>query len=190
MSFIMNKEVIAPITFKYPCNRLYHGITCKYMIAILLIVNVCFSLGMPYDPVSLTTTSVVKEADLSASSDQVSLHSSRSVGDLLASLFKQTIYNRIENLLLDPGRPSPEKQKIIDSAVHNYHNQKYLSPLHPTNEKSQLVPSDKTTSPENRVSKTKPSNKVARSSNEREILSSSDDKGVDISSLAGKLIEE
>lgn len=186
----MNKEVIAPVTLKYPCNRLYHGMTCKYMISILLIVNVGFSLGMPFDPISVTTTSLVKEADLSASSDQTSLHSSRSVVDLLASLFKQTIYNRIENLLLDPGRPSPEKQKIIDSAVHNYHNQKYLSPLHPMNEKERLVPSDKTTSSEDRISKTKSSNKVARSSNEREILSSSEDKGVDISSLAGKLIQE
>ena len=186
----MNKGVLAPITFKYPCNGLYHRITCKYIISILLIVNVGFSLGRPYDPVPLTTTLVVRETDSSASTDQTSLHSSRSVGDLLASLFKQTIYNRIENLLLDPGRPSPEKQKIIDSAVHNYHNQKYLSPLQPTNEKAQRETLDKTTSSENKVSETKPSNKVARSSNEREILSSSDDKGVDISSLAGKLIEE
>ena len=186
----MNKGVLAPITFKYPCNRLYHRATCKYIISILLVVNVGFSLGRPYDPVPLTTTSVVMEADSSTSTDQDSLHSSRSVGDLLASLFKQTIYNRIENLLLDPGRPSPEKQKIIDSAVHNYHNQKYLSPLHPMNEKERLVPSDKTTSSEDRISKTKSSNKVARSSNERETSSGSDDKGIDISSLAGKLIQE
>ena len=186
----MNKGVIAPITLKYPCNRLYYHATCKYIISILLIINVGFSLGMPYDSVTLTTTSVIREADSLASSDQTSLHSSRSVGDLLASLFKQTIYNRIENLLLDPGRPSPEKQKIIDSAVHNYHNQKYLSPLHPTNEKAHLVPSDETISSESKISKSKSSNKVARSSNEREILSGSEDKGVDISSLAGKLIKE
>ena len=28
----------------------------------------------------------------------------------------------------------------IDSAVHNYHNQKYLAPLHSENEKVQLKP--------------------------------------------------
>ena len=50
------------------------------------------------------------------------------VTDLLSALFKQTIYNRIENLLLDPGRKSTEKQKIIDSAVDNYHKQKMVLP--------------------------------------------------------------
>jgi len=45
------------------------------------------------------------------------------VGDLLASLFRQTIYNRMENLLLDPGKKSDEKDKIIESAVQNYHRQ-------------------------------------------------------------------
>ena len=187
MSFIMNKQISTPFSLKCRYNKLHNCIKCGYIFPIFLIVNVGFSLAMPYHPVP---TSEASKADLSASSTQTSIQASRSVGDLLASLFKQTIYNRIENLLLDPGRPSPEKQKIIDSAVHNYHNQKYQSPLHPTNEKAQLAPSEKITSSEKSVSKTKSSNKVARSSNEREILSSSDDKGVDISSLAGKLIEE
>ena len=48
---------------------------------------------------------------------------------LLSSLFRQTIYQRIENLLLDPGRKSSEKQKIIDSAVDNYHKQKMVLPI-------------------------------------------------------------
>ena len=50
------------------------------------------------------------------------------VSDLLSSLFRQTIYHRIENLLLDPGKKSTEKQKIIDSAVENYHQQKINLP--------------------------------------------------------------
>lgn len=51
------------------------------------------------------------------------------VSDLLTSLFRQTIYNRIENLLLDPGKKSTEKQKIIESAVNNYHRQKMILPV-------------------------------------------------------------
>ena len=50
------------------------------------------------------------------------------VTDLLSTLFRQTIYNRIENLLLDPGKKSSEKQRIIDSAVDNYHKQKMILP--------------------------------------------------------------
>ena len=68
---------------------------------------------------------------LSAACIQVSampLHSDPVVSDLLTSLFRQTIYNRIENLLLDPGKKSTEKQKIIDSAVDNYHQQKMILP--------------------------------------------------------------
>ena len=43
-------------------------------------------------------------------------------------LLRQTIYHRIENLLLDPGKKSTEKQQIIDSAVDNYHRQKMILP--------------------------------------------------------------
>ena len=185
MSFIMNKQISTPFSLKCRYNKLQNCIKCGYIFLILLIVNVGFSLAMPYHPVS---TSEASKADLSASSTQTSIQASRSVGDLLASLFKQTIYNRIENLLLDPGQPSPEKQKIIDSAVHNYHNQKYLAPLHSENEKVQLKPFSSPTSSETTVSNKKTSKKVARSSAEGEILSSSDDNGVDISSLAGKFV--
>ena len=59
------------------------------------------------------------------------------VTDLLTTLFRQTIYHRIENLLLDPGRKSSEKQKIIDSAVDNYHRQKMILPNISTFEQSQ-----------------------------------------------------
>ena len=46
------------------------------------------------------------------------------VSELLNAIFRQTIYTRIESLLLAPGRKSEEKQKIVDSAVSNYHRQK------------------------------------------------------------------
>ena len=54
--------------------------------------------------------------------------SSEVVTELLTTLFRQTIYHRIENLLLDPGRKSNEKQKLIESAVDNYHRQKMILP--------------------------------------------------------------
>ena len=54
--------------------------------------------------------------------------SSQVVTELLTTLFRQTIYHRIENLLLDPGRKSTEKQKLIESAVDNYHRQKMILP--------------------------------------------------------------
>jgi hypothetical protein len=46
------------------------------------------------------------------------------VSELLNAIFRQTIYSRIESLLLDPGKRSDEKQKIVDDAVSNYHRQK------------------------------------------------------------------
>ena len=58
--------------------------------------------------------------------DAMPIRSETVVSDLLSDLFRQTIYTRIENLLLDPGRKSEEKQKIIDSAVDNYHKQKMI----------------------------------------------------------------
>ena len=60
--------------------------------------------------------------------DALPIRSDTVVTDLLSDLFRQTIYTRIENLLLDPGRKSQEKQKIIDSAVDNYHKQKMIMP--------------------------------------------------------------
>jgi hypothetical protein len=57
------------------------------------------------------------------------------VNSLLASLLRQTLYNRMENLLLDDGgddgamgggRHKPvndERKRIVDSAVRNYQNQ-------------------------------------------------------------------
>ena len=51
------------------------------------------------------------------------------VTELLTTLFRQTIYHRIENLLLDPGRKSTEKQELIESAVDNYHRQKMILPV-------------------------------------------------------------
>ena len=39
-------------------------------------------------------------------------------------------------MLLDPGRPSMVKRRIIDSAVRNYHNQQYSAPPPISNEGS------------------------------------------------------
>ena len=69
---------------------------------------------------------------------------SEMVTDLLTTLFRQTIYHRIENLLLDPGRKSNEKQRIIESAVDNYHRQKMVMPI----SKSEELKSSETTESE------------------------------------------
>lgn len=46
------------------------------------------------------------------------------VGSLLSSLLQETLYSRMENLLLDPGRKtSAEKRRIVETAVENYHQQ-------------------------------------------------------------------
>jgi hypothetical protein len=66
-----------------------------------------------------TTTSTSSTSVTSRTSTTIS-----PVNDLLNAIFRQTIYTRIESLLLDPGRKSEEKQKIVDSAVWNYHRQK------------------------------------------------------------------
>lgn len=45
------------------------------------------------------------------------------VNSLLKSLLCQTLYKRMENLLLDPGKQSLDKHQIIESAVKNYQKQ-------------------------------------------------------------------
>ena len=83
-------------------------------------------------PILLATIISSPELQWSRSSpalvDALPIRSETVVTDLLSDLFRQTIYTRIENLLLDPGRKSQEKQKIIDSAVDNYHKQKMIMP--------------------------------------------------------------
>jgi len=83
-------------------------------------------------PILLATIISSPELQWSRSSpalvDALPIRSDTVVTDLLSDLFRQTIYTRIENLLLDPGRKSQEKQKIIDSAVDNYHKQKMIMP--------------------------------------------------------------
>lgn len=80
------------------------------------------------------------------------------VTDLLTTLFRQTIYHRIENLLLDPGRKTSEKQKIIDSAVDNYHRQKMVMPSSSssTSESSQNTETELTTDLTNLTGKNNP----------------------------------
>ena len=45
------------------------------------------------------------------------------VSQLLSTLLHQTLYSRMESLLLDPGRKSREDSRIVDSAVENYRQQ-------------------------------------------------------------------
>ena len=99
----------------------------KYALVIILFINIGTSSSMPRPQVQISSISHAEERS-PVSEPFSSIHHSSSVGDLLTSLFRQTIYNRIENLLLDPGRPSMVKRRIIDSAVRNYHNQQYSAP--------------------------------------------------------------
>lgn len=53
------------------------------------------------------------------------------VNSLLNSLLEETLYRRMESLLLDPGRSarnSVDKQKIVESAVENYQHQEMTIP--------------------------------------------------------------
>jgi hypothetical protein len=70
------------------------------------------------------------------------------VSELLNAIFRQTIYTRIESLLLDPGKRSDEKQKIVDSAVDNYHRQKMFGSVVDDTENVENVTKD-----ENDISK-------------------------------------
>ena len=69
-----------------------------------------------------TTETVLRSIETTAAATTTTTESP--VSDLLSAIFRQTIYSRIESLLLDPGKKSDEKQKIVDSAVSNYHRQK------------------------------------------------------------------
>ena len=53
--------------------------------------------------------------------------SSPSSSLLLTTWFRRTILDRIENLLLDPGKGNAEiKNRILKSALTNYHSQKMV----------------------------------------------------------------
>ncbi|TRY80450.1 hypothetical protein TCAL_08823 [Tigriopus californicus] len=59
------------------------------------------------------------------------------VNSLLNSLLEETLYKRMESLLLDPGRSarnSVDKQKIVESAVENYQHQEMNIPELQANE--------------------------------------------------------
>ena len=116
-----NETVCTRPCVKAKCNA------TRYLLVFIFLIHIGTLSGMPYHQVQISSTSNA-EGRSPASSSISSLQQSSSVGDLLTSLFRQTIYNRIENLLLDPGRPSLVKRKIIDSAVRNYHNQQYTAP--------------------------------------------------------------
>ncbi len=61
--------------------------------------------------------------------DAVSVPFGGIVNSLLANLLRQTLYSRMENLLLDPGKKSVEKRRIVESAVENYENQAMATTL-------------------------------------------------------------
>ncbi len=88
------------------------------LFTVAVLITVLTVSGIFAMPIEQTETPTVM-----SSADSVDNHV---VTDLLADLFRQTIYNRIENLLLDPGRKSTEKRRIIQSAVENYHQQKMI----------------------------------------------------------------
>ena len=73
---------------------------------------------------STTTETVLRSVETTAAAITTTTTTESPVSDLLSAIFRQTIYTRIESLLLDPGKRSDEKQKIVDSAVSNYHRQK------------------------------------------------------------------
>ena len=158
----------------------------KYVLAIILVINSGISSAMPFKPVQMFSSSNSEERSPVATS-LTSIQPSSTVGDLLTSLFRQTIYNRIENLLLDPGRPSLEKQSIVDSAVQNYHNQQYSAPPH-TNQQINIGSNTPTSS--STFSSMTSSVKVPRSNDEEYAVilpkKVQDHQVVDISTLAGK----
>ena len=161
-----------------------------YILAISLVVSVDFSSAMPYSPLQVHSATNVEDRGQLSSSPTI-LQVSSTVSDLLTSLFRQTIYNRIENLLLDPGQPSVEKRNIIDSAVQNYHKQKYSAPTH-SNEGAHFISSDSKGTSTGKLSDNKSRKKLPHiDDNEKiKILSSQNEnanQGVDISTLAGKL---
>ena len=141
------------------------------------------SSGMPRPQVQISSMSRAEERS-PVSEPLSSIHQSSSVGDLLTSLFRQTIYNRIENLLLDPGRPSMVKRRIIDSAVRNYHNQQYSAPP-PISEERNSRP--ETVSQSFKLTGSEIETTITISEEkEKEFEKNSDDQhSMDISSLAG-----
>ena len=158
----------------------------KYVLAIMLVVNSGISSAMPFKPVQIYSASNSEERTPIETS-VTSIQPSSTVGDLLTSLFRQTIYNRIENLLLDPGRHSLEKQNIVDSAVQNYHDQQYSAPPH-TNQQINIDSNTPTSS--STFSSKESSVKVPRSNDEEYSVilpkNVQEHQVVDISTLAGK----
>lgn len=55
--------------------------------------------------------------------EEASSESSSAVSSLLSSVLSETLYNRMEHLLLDPGRRNGVKSKMVEVAVENYKRQ-------------------------------------------------------------------
>ena len=160
----------------------------RYVLVFILFIKIGPLSGMPYHKVQMSSTSNA-EGRSPASSSISSYQQSSSVGDLLTSLFRQTIYNRIENLLLDPGRPSLVKRKIIDSAVRNYHNQQYSAPT-PLIEEVDISSQEVSQSSEITAMGNKKTITMSSEEEMEEVFEGNSDKNhdIDISTLAGKQI--
>ena len=160
----------------------------RYVLVFILFIQIGTLSGMPYHKVQISSTSNA-EGRSPTSSSLSSYQQSSSVGDLLTSLFRQTIYNRIENLLLDPGRPSLVKRKIIDSAVRNYHNQQYSAPT-PIIEEVDISSQHASQSSEFTPSGDEKTITIASEEEIEEVLEGDSVKShdIDISTLAGKQI--
>ena len=160
----------------------------RYVLVFILLIKIGTLSGMPYHKVQISSASNA-EGRSPASSSISSYQQSSSVGDLLTSLFRQTIYNRIENLLLDPGRPSLVKRKIIDSAVRNYHNQQYSAPT-PIIEEVDISSQDVSQSSEITALGNDKTTTMSSGEEMEEVFEGNSDKNhdIDISTLAGKQI--
>ena len=160
----------------------------RYVLVFILFIKIGPLSGMPYHKVQMSSTSNA-EGRSPASSSISSYQQSSSVGDLLTSLFRQTIYNRIENLLLDPGRPSLVKRKIIDSAVRNYHNQQYSAPTQII-EEVDISSQHSSQSSEFTASGDERTITISKEEEIEDVLKGNSDKNhdIDISTLAGKQI--
>ena len=183
MEIFYQKSSTIHMVYRKIFNDVNHSLAIFVFMSVLL-SNIGLSSGKPYQPLpAYASTTFEDQPRVASPSSQIQ---SRAVGDLLTSLFRETIYNRIENLLLDPGKKSSEKQKIIDSAVQNYHLQKYSAPS-----KSVEITYDPKISSSSRI---EDEGAIIKLKNANEdslpVVTSLDDysannQGVDISTLAG-----
>lgn len=99
-------------------TQIHHHYCVWYLLILTSVAALPLNKEDQQEPVNLAATNPVVNP-----TDEVLEDDGRGniVTDMLTALFRQTIYQRIENLLLDPGKKSQDKHQIIQSAVDNYH---------------------------------------------------------------------